>query len=116
MSPDIISTAREAKGSIWPARPFSFARNVDGDFPLGVNATPGELKRGRRDGGLGNGVARRARAGVGVNEREKVRLIKGRLNDGVCPPHVHSYSSSLLRTPFAGGVWPELTRKVRVDF
>lgn len=60
---------------------------------------------GERGGG-GEEEKRRA------NEREKVRLIKGRLNDGVCPPT----SIPALRTPFTGGVWLELTRKVPRGF
>lgn len=102
------------------AQPLFLARKRRRRFSSDVNAT-GRLKK-RRDGAGRSGRKRsyeeereKGEEGgeKGMNEREKVRLIKGRLNDGVCPP---TFAFFLLRTPFAVGVWLELTRKVRVDF
>lgn len=73
------------------AQPLFLARKRRRRFSSDVNATR-RLKRrdGEQGEAVGNGVTK---GGVrerveqkGMNETEKVRLIKGRLNDGVCPP------------------------------
>jgi len=58
-----------------PMRPFPLSRQRR--FSFGVNATGGLQKMEGRNGGI---------------EEKKVRLIKERLNDELCPPPVHSQS------------------------
>lgn len=103
VSPDIISTAKQKDRS--GARAPFLSRDMQTAIFLRVNAT-GK----RRDAVRAGGQEEERR----MNERETVRLIKGRQRRGLST-HVRSQSLSFApRSP--GGVRPELTRKVRADF